>query len=126
MRYTTQTGSSILVLTGNHRFGDEQFLERMGSVSLRLDGIGEVHIPTIAFENRADRPGFYRGEPVYLNAVRLGNSSYYEPLILSFSGSSYTNLEGIHNYKNSNSLTQSVWEIYDSGAVAQQHFFLPS
>lgn len=126
LRYTNRTGSSILVLTSDHRFGDKQFLERMGSVSLRLESFEEIHLSTIAFEDRVDRPGFYQGDTVHLNAVRLGKSSYYEPLILSLSNSSYTNLEGIHNYKNDTSHSGSICEIYNSGTVSQSLFFLPS
>lgn len=125
LHYTTETGSSILVLTGDHRFGDRQFLERMGSVSLSLNGTGEVYIPTMAFEDRRDRPSFFQGEQIRLSAVRLGSSSYYEPLILSLGNTSYTNLEGVHNYKNDTGQDGQLQEIYDQGHVSQAQYFLP-
>lgn len=102
-RYAAETNSSILVITQDYQFGDRQFMDNMGAVSLSTADNCEIRLPTIAYQDRQDGPVFYPGDTLLLHAVRLGNSQYYEPLILSFRRSAYTNLQGVHNYGNTRS-----------------------
>lgn len=130
-RYAAETNSSILVMTENYDFGDRQFMENIGSISMSVSDTKEIKIPTIMFQNRQEVPSFYRGAPVLLHAVRLGNSQYYEPLILSFRNSAYTNLQGVHTYGNYDLLVPGLRvnepeEFRGYATISQGQYVLPN
>ena len=101
-QHALDTGSYIMVLRSDYTFGDHQFMDRMGSISLSLPD-GSIMVATASFGSYPRQPDFLRGEKSYITAMQLGNSDYYEPLIVTSGGTSYTNLETVHDYKNQTS-----------------------
>lgn len=116
-QHAADTNSYIMVLRSDYSFGDSQFMDRMGSVSLHING-KRAHVLTASFSDYPVQPIFYQGSDVHIIAMQLGNSSYYEPLILTTDGRSYTNLNSVHNYKNSPSGHGDILrEIHGIGTV---------
>lgn len=128
-RYAAETDSSILVFTEHYDFGDRQFMDNMEIVSLSMPNHEEIRLPTIAFQDRQESPMFYRGETMLVHAVRLGNSKYYEPLILSSGSNAYTNLQGVRRYINHDFRYLGAQgtppeAIRDYATIAQGQYFL--
>lgn len=117
-QHALDTGSYVMVLKSDYTFGDQQFLDRMGSVSLLVEDRG-IMVLTASFGSYPYQPVFLRGEKAYVTAMQLGNSNYYEPIIVTTGGSSYTNLEAVHDYKNHTGIVDTrLHEINSYGVIS--------
>ena len=122
-QHALDTGSYIMVLRSDYTFGDQQFMDRMGSVSLSLED-SSIMVSTASFGSYPYQPSFLRGEKACVTAMQLGCSNYYEPLIVTTGGTSYTNLDAVHDYKNqAGSNGASTHEINGVGIVAPSQNF---
>lgn len=122
--YTAKTGSSILVVTESHDFADTQFLERLGVVPVALSEQPDISVITTAYDDYANVIRVTQGAKISVNAVQLGTSRYYEPLVLAFNSKMYTNLDGVHNYKNLYRLGGEYIETYGTGRIAPMQSYI--
>lgn len=116
--YEERTGSSVLVLTDDFQLGDYQFMDSLRTISLSLVNSGNTYMPTLSYEDYPNRPNFFKSQAIQISAVQIGNSSYYEPLIISIGDTCYTNLDGVHNYTNTDAPFENLTVLSDTGIVS--------
>lgn len=116
--YEERTGSSVLVVTEDYQLGDSQFMACLRTISLSLGNSGNIYMPTLSYEDYPNRPNFFKNQAIQISAVQIGNSSYYEPLIISIGDTCYTNLDGVHNYINTDAPIENLTVLSDRGIVS--------
>ena len=116
-----ETSSPVLVITENHNIVDHDFMSRMDIINVQISTKGTVNVATNYTTKMDNPPSFIMGRRIQLRAVRLGNSSYYEPLTINFGDTAYTNKERMKEYKLEDT---SIVKINDYGIVSRVNYIL--
>lgn len=114
--YSIKTGSSVMVITEDYAFADLDLLSRLTAVSVRLKQGEVVNIPIDYLSGLSPKAlqSLTVGGSVDVKLVRVGNTSYYEPLTLVIGKTPYTNGSSMREYTVVN---PAVEKINSSGTV---------
>ena len=97
--YTSQTRSPVLVFDQNHRLSDGEFFRSLGVISVREADGNVVYLPINYFYSLTDYPRLSVAQRVQVLAVPLGDSVFYEPLIIATEGRAFTNIDSLMKYR---------------------------
>jgi signal transduction histidine kinase len=120
-QYRLDTGSPIMVFTSTYDIGDRDIINEMNSLTVKLSKEGEIKVVIEYLQSMEENPtsSFTYGRQIEMDAVKIGNSSYYEPLIISFGGESYSNRQSIRDFQLNDDTT---YRIHDYGTIQKLRY----
>lgn len=104
--YTNSTGAPVLVVRGDQNIADQRFWSYFNILEVRLSDGQTIHVPDYALESTTGGAILTQGRYLHIYAAKLGNSDFYEPLLIYSGGDSYVNKESVKNYKTDGSIEQ--------------------
>lgn len=120
--YTAKTGSPVLTFDQNYQFCDKDFFRYLGIATVR-DSEGTIyHFPINYLYSLIDFPILSISQQVSIRAIPLGESSYYEPILLATGDRAYTNGSSAIKYQGRQSDTDSLDIRYIEGQVESVHY----
>ncbi|HWQ58738.1 MAG TPA: histidine kinase dimerization/phospho-acceptor domain-containing protein [Clostridia bacterium] len=102
-RYQADGNKPVVILTRELDILDSTLFGTLSFLSATTDDGTEINMPVDYLRELSGIPYgmLVAGRRIRINAVRLGQSDYYEPLIISVSGESLTNRNAVRLYKKS-------------------------
>lgn len=105
--YMRRTGNPVFVFDEEWRVCDRGLFDQISSVTVKTGDNRRMVMPLYYVQEMRNLSGsllsiFSRGRVIDINAVRLGASDYYDPMILAVNDVSYTNRQNVRAYKQSN------------------------
>lgn len=118
--YSLKTGSSVMVINENYEFADLDLLSRLPVMNVRLKQGEVVSVPIDYLSGLSPKALQFLsvGSSVDVKLVRVGNTSYYEPLTLVIGKTPYTNGSSMREYTVVN---PAVEKINSSGTVLHRN-----
>lgn len=111
--YSKNTGFPVMVITSDWRIPDTGIFDNVSRSKIKLQNREKLIIPLYFIKDIQNFKGnvlsiLKPGRVISINAIRLGNSYYYEPMIIGADGSSYTNISSIRKYKDNSSRIETA------------------
>ncbi len=109
-RYQLDENKPVVMITEDLNILDSTLFSSISVLTATTDDGTVINMPVGYMDELSGNPFsmLVAGRRIRINAVRLGQSDYYEPLIISVSGESLTNRRAVRLYKKSGLDIQSV------------------
>ena len=97
-QYVQETGSPVLAFSQHYALADRAFMSSFPSLTVRGAGGQTFKVPVTYLARLKEAPSLRNGLIFKLRAVQIGQTSYWEPLIIGFS-TTYTNRDSMRRYR---------------------------
>lgn len=97
-QYSRETGTPVLAFDSSYRLVDRQFMSYFPVLTVKRQNGELIKVPVGYLDVLKDQPSLRIGIVFRLRAVQIGDSSYWEPLIITTTNS-YTNRASMRRYR---------------------------
>lgn len=122
--YSKESDNPVLVFTSNWEIADDSLFNGLSRSKIKMFDGANLTVFLNFIQSMENVSGnvlniMKPGRTIEINAVRLGNSSYYEPLILGINNQSITNRDSVRQFKFSGS---NIHEIDGHGWIESTNY----